>query len=136
MQRLVGRGADVAHGEAAIAAIDGVAQRGADSDFGGDAGKDERFDRAGGEVLLQTGAGEGAVTGFVDNQLVLQRFEFIDEIMTVLATYQQPSERADRADCRACAAAALALPGRTVGLIRRMAFAGVDDHHTGCASGS
>src|SRR5258706_10567090 len=55
VQRRIAGSAGVAHGDAAVAAIDGGAQRRADAYLGGDAGDDQRVYGARGQGLLKRG---------------------------------------------------------------------------------
>src|SRR6266853_3819002 len=98
VQRRVAGSAGVAHGDAAVAAIDCGAQRRADAHLAGDAGDDQRVYTPRGQDLLKRGVFESTVARLVDHDFTSYGTQLVDEIVAEFAAHQQAPERPLRSD--------------------------------------
>ena len=124
----IGRDAVLEH-QAVVAAVVGLADRGVDADFGGDAADNELLDAATAQDGVEVGGVEGALAGLVDHRLAGRGLQLVDDVMTMFAAHEDAAHRTGIADAVRKPAARL-LGGRKIGQIGAMALAGVDD--SGC----
>src|SRR5580704_2646446 len=115
--------------EAVVAAVVGLADRGVDAHFGGDAGDDELGDAAMLQDRMEVGGVESALAGLVDDRLARRGIELGNDVVAGLAAHQDAAHRSFVAD-RGLAAAAHLLGRRQVREVRPMALAGVHRQET------
>src|SRR5216683_6757420 len=93
----VGTHAILGH-EAVVAAVVGLADRGVDAHFGGDAGDHELGDAAILQDRMQVGGVEGTLAGLVDDRLARRGIELGNDVVAGLAAHQDAAHGAAVAD--------------------------------------
>src|SRR6476661_5581520 len=84
----------VADHQGLVPAVVGLPDRGVHADFGGHPGDNQPGDAILDENVTEGGAVEGALSGFVDDDLTVDRRELVDDVVAVLAPDQDPAQRA------------------------------------------
>ena len=123
--REVGRAA-VRNHDAAIAAVVGLAHRGVDADFRGDAAHQEVLDAVLLQDIVELGGVECALARLVDHDLAGARIQRGNDVVAGLAADQDAAHRAGIADAQGWRTAR-DLRRRRVGEVRQMSLAGMDD---------
>lgn len=131
--RKVGSAAVRQH-DAAVAAVIGLAHRGVDADFRGDAGDQQVFDAAIGKDQAEIGGVERALARLVDHGLARNGIKRVDDVVAGFALNENAAHRARIANTFG-RRAALDFGRRRVVHVRRVAFARVNDQHAGAARG-
>src|SRR5260370_15259554 len=88
----VGADAILGH-EAVVAAVVGLANRGVDAHFGGDAGDDELGDAAMLQDRMEVGGVASALAGLVDDRPPRRGIELGNDVVAGLAAHQDPPPR-------------------------------------------